>query len=97
MNYMVSLNRHNILKHELVGLDTEIIDDSNISNISIGGKIIGETKNMIMIEQHGSQKMVPKKNAVFLVKLPKFQVNIRGEWIIGRPEDRVKKRIKKGW
>jgi ribonuclease P protein subunit POP4 len=94
---MIPLSFHNVLKHELVGLDTEIIDDSNKSNISIRGKIIGETKNMITIEQHGCQKMVSKKNAVFLVKLPKYNVKIRGEWIVGRPEDRTKKRIKKRW
>lgn len=94
---MISLNCHNVLRHELVGLDTEIIDDSNRSNISIGGKIIGETKKMIIIEQHGCQKMVSKKNAVFLVKLPKYNVKIQGELIVGRPEDRAKKRIKKRW
>jgi ribonuclease P protein subunit POP4 len=94
---MNSPNRHNVLRHELVGLDTKIIDDSNKNNTSIEGKIVGETKNMIIIEQNGYQKMVSKKNAVFLVKLPNEYVKIQGKWIIGRSEDRTKKRIEKKW
>ena len=38
------------IKEELIGLNAKIIDSKNPQNINIEGRIVDETKNMIIIE-----------------------------------------------
>ncbi len=86
-------NAENILRHELIGLECEVVTASNPSQVGIRGKIVDETMKTIVI---GSErKAVEKKNTVFRVNLGGETVDIDGNFIIARPEDRIKKKIKK--
>ncbi|MFA4819721.1 MAG: ribonuclease P protein component 1 [Candidatus Aenigmatarchaeota archaeon] len=84
-------NPSNILRHELIGLKCRVTDSKNKSQIGIEGKIIDETIKTIVI----GDKRVQKKDAVFMVSLSGKNVYIDGNAIIARPEDRIKKKIKK--
>ena len=75
------------LKMEFIGLQTRIISstDKNIENIK--GKIIDETKNMLIIQTKNGVKKIPKRIA-------KFEINdaiVEGRKIGYRPEDRIRK------
>ena len=61
----------------------------------IEGKVVDETKNMFYIQQHnGKIKKIIKKNAVFEFEIEGKFIKILGNTLIGRPEERVKKKIK---
>ena len=95
---MMSISEKNILRHELIGLDVEVIRDSNINNISLRGRVFDETRNTLLIKINEASKRIAKQNAVFRFKLPDgATLDVEGRALIGRPEDRVKRKIKRGW
>ena len=81
----------NIVSHELIGLDVEITKKDNLADPkSLYGKIVFETKNMILLKTSFGIKRVQKttvKRARFF--LPEGACFISGCSLIGRPEDRV--------
>lgn len=81
----------NILRHELIGLHCEVISSKNKSHVGIKGKIIDETMKTIVI----NGKRVPKQNTTFRIKLNEKKINIDGNHLLSRPEDRIKKKIRK--
>jgi len=85
----------NILRHELIGLKCEIKDATNKSNIGLSGEIIDETLKTIVLETNAGRKRIAKKGTIFRIKLGDKNVLIHGDYILARPEDRIKKRIKK--
>ncbi len=94
---MTPITPGNVLRHELIGLDVKVVKDSNPDNISITGKVIDETRNMIVIRQREEAKRVAKRDALFLFTLPGAKVEVEGSALIGRPEDRVKRKLKRRW
>ena len=77
-----------LVKHELIGLDVE--------TGAIKGKVVDETKNMIIIETENGVKKVEKKSHEFTFALPDGKrVKVSGKYLAARPEERVKIRIKK--
>jgi ribonuclease P protein subunit POP4 len=95
---MMPITEKNILRHELIGLDVEVVRDSNISNISLRGRVFDETRNTLLIKINEVTKRIAKQNAVFRFKLPDCtNLDVDGRALIGRPEDRVKRKMKRGW
>ena len=86
----------NITRHELIGLEAEVMEDSNPCNVNTRGTVIDETMNTIVIDDGGA-KRIAKKNAVFKFKLNGKSVKVEGWVLAGRSEDRVKKKIKRRW
>ncbi|MCQ6253609.1 ribonuclease P protein component 1 [Methanocaldococcus sp.] len=86
---------HNILRHELIGLKVTIIDSKNKSMIGIKGKVVDETRNTLIIEkENGKEVIIPKDIATFMFELKGCKVKVDGRLLIGRPEERLKKKIK---
>ena len=95
---MTPITAGNILRHELIGLDVEVVRDSNPSNIAIGGRVVDETRNTLLIEGGGRERRVAKGTAVFRLRLPDgAAVEVEGRALVGRPEDRVKRKTRRGW
>jgi len=87
-----------LLRQEFVGLDAKVVKSSNPSQTGISGKIIKETRNAFVILHRNTQKTVIKDVAVFHFTMPDgTMVEINGKAIVGRPEDRLKKRIRRRW
>jgi len=85
------ISRKNILKHELIGLDVEIVNSPDPSQTSIKGTVVDETKNLIVIRTEKDLKKIEKKYRTFEFKLPSGErVRVNGNKIVSRPEDRVK-------
>ena len=90
------INSKNLIQHELIGLDVQVCESSNKANVCIGGKIVDETKNMIVIKVGDMTKKIPKKDNTFIFFIPNGQrVKVKGEKLIARPEDRIKLKVKK--
>ena len=74
-----------IIKAELIGLKAVVINSKNVADIGISGDIINETKNTLSI----GQKMIFKKN----VRLKINGIEVDGEKLLARPQDRIKIRV----
>mgnify|MGYP003577271207 CR=1 FL=1 len=84
------ISAENILAHELIGLDVEITKKDNLIPPKLYGKIVFETKNMILVKTifgiKGVPKAIIKKARIMLLGGDCF---INGSSLIERPEDRV--------
>ena len=81
----------NIVRHELIGLDVVVVDAQNKNLIGIKGEIVDETKNALVIETAQGEKMVLKKGTDFQVSVNNQAIIIKGDILVGRPEDRIYK------
>lgn len=90
-------NEYNLVRHELIGLKVKILDSKNKSLKKIKGIVVDETYNTIIIEKKNKKrKIVPKKSTIFLFELDNNKkVKVLGDILIGRPEDRIKKKFPK--
>ncbi len=84
-----------ILMHELIGLKCKIMGAENRYSIGLEGKIVDETMKMIIIDTGSGMKSIPKKGTLLRLKLGSHVVDVEGSSIMARPEDRIKKKIKK--
>jgi ribonuclease P protein subunit POP4 len=83
---------------ELIGTDVRVAKSSHEGNVGICGKVIGETRNTFAILQDGKRKIVAKGSSVFHFEFPdRTIVEINGRLLAGRPEDRLKKNIRRLW
>jgi ribonuclease P protein subunit POP4 len=87
----------NIFRHELVGLNVEVVKSSHEGFTGIKGEVIDETKNTVKVEDvTGCEKIIPKSVVTFQFTLPDNKVvEIDGSIIVARPEDRIKKKFRK--
>jgi len=87
-----------IVQDEFIGLESMVVKSSNPNLVGIVGNVVDETRNMFTIIQNGDQKVVAKDTSVFSFVLSNGTiVEIDGKAIMGRPEDRIKKRLRRLW
>ncbi len=86
----------NLVHHEFIGLKVHVTNVKSKS-LNLKGTIIDETKNTIKIEGlDNTEKIIPKKGNLFVFEIPNGEkVEIDGNILSIRPEDRIKKRFKK--
>ena len=88
-------NESNIDIHELIGLDIFVIKSTNPLQRGIRGRIVDETKNTIVIDTGEGRKIIMKKGATFRVMLGNKEVEINGNSINYRPQERIKKILRR--
>ena len=87
-----------IVQHEFIGLETKVVKSSNPDLLGITGKVVDETRNTFTILHDNKEKVVVKEIAVFDFALPDGTiVEMDGKVIMGRSEDRLKKRPRRIW
>jgi len=85
---------HNLVRHELIGLRVEVKDSTNKAQIGLKGTVIDETYKTLKIETKKGEKVIPKETTIFIFALQdKTRVQVDGKLIVGRPEDRIKKKL----
>lgn len=86
----------NITRHELIGLECTVVKASNKSQAGIAGKIVDETMKTVIIKHGtGENKRIPKKGTIFRIRLDNKEVDVDGNYLVARPEDRIKKKFRK--
>lgn len=80
----------NLRKHELIGLRVEVLNASDPSQARIRGLVVDETRNTLVVEIEGAEKRIPKQGSRFRFDI-QGGVEVDGDEIRFRPEDRVKK------
>jgi len=87
------ITKQNVLRHELIGLEARVTNSSDPTLLGTYGTIIDETRQMLVIEQAGGTKTVPKASSKFMFILPGGEeIEVNGGKLVGRPEERVKRR-----
>jgi len=88
------LTPETLARHELVGLDVEVVAASNPDAIGISGSVVMETTQLLTIE--GDRVWhVPKEGATFAFDLPSGQseartrVRVEGQRLVARPARRT--------
>jgi len=87
-----------IVQHEFIGLEVKVAKSTNPDYVGIKGKVIDETRNTFVLTQNGKEKRVIKETSVLHFIYPDGTVvEIDGKLLVGRPEDRIKKIIRRRW
>jgi len=86
----------NIVRHELIGLQVRVKTSTNFSAIGGNGRVVDETREMLTVDTEFGEKHFTKKECSFEFTLPSGEkVIVDGHVLVGRPEDRIKKKQKK--
>ncbi len=99
----MKLSPHNIIHHELIGIDTKVVDSTNSSLIGIEGRIVDETKNILTVETDAQEKKIPKSGSSFVFTIPSFdgkrylplKIKVDGRLLLSQPENRIQTKFKK--
>lgn len=87
-----------ILQHDLIGLNAKVARSSNSDYVNITGRVVKETRDTITILHRNKRKIVVKEAALFHFTLSDGTiVEVDGKAIVGRPEDRIKRHVKRRW
>ncbi|WP_342304296.1 ribonuclease P protein component 1 [Methanolobus sp. ZRKC5] len=85
--------------HELIGLQVTIVEATNPILKDISGKVVDETKNMIIVQTiKGTEKMIQKNGTSFVFQIPaqlsgkhaQRYVKVNGNLLLSQPENRTK-------
>jgi len=87
-----------LVRFEFIGARAEVAKSTHSSDVSVSGMVVDETRNTFTVLARGKRKTVVKESAVFRFELPDHAiVEIDGRLLVGRPEDRLKRCIKRLW
>ena len=87
-----------IIREEFIGTTGAVASSPHRGYLGICGEVLNETKNTFSIKQNGKTRQVVKDQAVFQFKFSDGTVvEIDGKLLVGKPEDRLKKTIKRLW
>ncbi|MFZ0184906.1 MAG: ribonuclease P protein subunit [Nitrosotalea sp.] len=83
------ITTENIARHELIGLETTILESNNSQVVGLHGKIIDETKSMFAIETSTGIKHMPKMNSMWKFNLNGVTSIVAGKSISKRSYERM--------
>ena len=87
-----------IIRYEFIGTEAKIAQSAHEGYLGLGGRVIEETKNTLTLLHQGEPKNIIKDLAVFDFQFPDGTiVEVDGKLLVGRPEDRLKRSIKRLW
>jgi len=87
-----------IVQYEFIGLEIKVVESSNSDVVGITGRVVDETRNTFTILHDSKRKVVIKETSIFEFVMPDGTVvEIDGKVIMGRPEERIKKRPRRLW
>ena len=88
----------NIIRCEFIGTEAKVAQSRHPGYVGISGRIIDETRNTFVILHEEKRKIVVKDSVVFHFRFSDGTiVEINGKLLVGRPEGRLKKRIRRLW
>jgi len=82
---------HNLARHELIGLQVSVVQSSHKGYVGVRGKVVNETKSMLLISDGVKTRMVPKEFSLFCFTLPdNSTAEVEGSTIVDRPVERIR-------
>ena len=87
-----------IIRHEFIGTQARIAQSAHAGYLGLAGPVVAETKNTLTLLHQGQPKSVIKDMATFDFQFGDgTTVEIDGNLLVGRSEDRLKKGVKRLW
>ena len=87
-----------IVQHEFMDLKVKVAKSSNPSCVGARGTIVDETRNTFVMMCRSGRITIAKNHSVFRFTLPDATVmEIEGAALLGRPEERLKRRARRVW
>ena len=86
------MNNNEVYLMELIGKNIKVKNSSNKNNIGIKGKIIDESKNMMVIDAGNRICNIPKNGTIFHVSFGDTSYDMHGDAMVIKPEDRTKEK-----
>lgn len=87
-----------IVRCEFIGAEAKVAESLNCSCAGLRGRVIDETRNTFTILHNGERKTVVKDTSIFHFRFSDGTVvEIDGKLLVGKPEDRLKKHVKRLW
>ena len=83
------ITKDTISRHELIGLETKVVESSNAQLVGLNGRVINETKSMITINSKKGKKMIPKLTSNLKFFINGENILIKGSSIAKRPFERI--------
>jgi ribonuclease P protein subunit POP4 len=87
-----------VVREEFIGTQAVVARSPHAGYLGINGLVMSETRNTFTINQEGEPKRVVKDQAVFQFRFSDGTVvEVDGKLLVGKPEDRLKKQVKRLW
>jgi ribonuclease P protein subunit POP4 len=87
-----------ITSHEFIGTEAKVAKSAHLGYEALTGRVVDETRNTFTLLKEGKRKIVPKNSSIFHFKFHDGTVvEIDGKLLEGRPEDRLKKNVRRLW
>lgn len=81
-----------ISQHELIGTHIRVAKANHEGYENMSGSVVDETMKTITIKNEDSdRKKIPKTGKLFKIKRQDYEGLVKGDLLIHRPEDRIKK------
>ncbi len=86
---------YNVLRHELVGLQAKVVEASDRGVVGLSGAITDETQKTLTIKGRKGPKTLTKENTTLSIHTDGGdELLVNGSLLLGRPEERIKKKIR---
>ncbi len=87
-----------IIRYEFIGTQALVAKSLHQDYVGLSGRVIGETRNTFTLLDQGQAKSIIKEFSVFNFTFDDGTVvDVDGKLLVGRPEDRIKKTVKRLW
>jgi len=87
-----------VIRYEFIGTQAKVAKSLDPGYVGAVGKIVNETRNTFTLQSEEKRKIIPKNSSIFHFR---FQdgtvVEVDGKLLVGRPEDRLKRNIRRLW
>lgn len=86
------ITSENITMHELIGLYTTVVESNDHGIMGLTGKIVDETKSMLILDTKNGIKKIAKENTQWQFSLNDAKTLVSGNTLIKRPQERIGER-----
>lgn len=83
-------------RYQLIGLQARTVESRDPALKGLKGVIVDETRNTLSLKVDGKVKMIPKQIVTLCVICAGQEHKVEGREVLGRPEERLQRRLKKG-
>ena len=83
------ITQENLLVHELIGLGATIMKSKNEETNGISGKVVDETKSMLLLNTINGIKKFPKENTEWKFSFGRSESIVDGNLLTKRPQERL--------
>lgn len=83
------ITSENITMHELIGLYTTVVESNDPGIMGLTGKVVDETKSMLILDTKSGIKKVAKENTQWKFFLNDEETLVSGNTLTKRPQERI--------